>query len=184
MVSVHDVAAAVVDRLGSITTMKLEKLVYYCQGWHLARHGSPIFDDAIEAWRQGPVVKALFDEHRKQFTVSSWPGGDTSRLSSEQVATIDWVTREYGRFSAVELSKMTHNELPWRAARAGLPDSAPSSNPLSVDIMKTYYARQLADPETAVTLATASAALEGIEFDDEWQELKMKRDSVRKVFQL
>lgn len=169
MATVHDVAAAVVDRLGGMTAMKLEKIVYYCQGWHLARHGSTLFDEAIEAWRQGPVVPALYKQHRRQYTVTAWPHGSTSNLTPQQIDSIDWVVAEYGSFSAIELSRMTHSELPWRVARAGLPDSAPSSEDISVEIMKNYYSRQVADSETAVTLATASAALEGAEFDEEWQ---------------
>ncbi len=34
MATAHDVAAAVLHELGPMTAMKLEKLVYYCQGWH------------------------------------------------------------------------------------------------------------------------------------------------------
>ena len=36
--------------------------------------------------------------------------------------------------------------------------------------MRTYYARQIATTETAVGLATANAALEGTEFDQNWQD--------------
>ncbi|MEU4242270.1 type II toxin-antitoxin system antitoxin SocA domain-containing protein [Actinoplanes sp. NPDC026619] len=150
--------------------MKLEKLVYYCQGWHLARHGVPLFREDIQAWRRGPVVPALYRQHRQQNNVSAWPDGDLTQLDSSQRDTVDWVTAEYGKFSAIELSHMTHSELPWRAARGALPDSASSAAPLSIDIMRTYYSRQLTDPETAVALATANAALEGVEFDDDWQD--------------
>lgn len=170
MASVHDVAAEVINRLGSMTAMKLEKLVYYCQGWHLARHGVPLFQEAIEAWRQGPVVPVLYRQHRGQYTVSNWPSGDVSQLTPAHLHTIEWVAAEYGAFSAIELSRMTHNELPWRAARGALPESAPSSARLSTDMMRNYYSRQLADSETAVALATANAALEGVEFDEEWQD--------------
>ena len=170
MATAHDVAAAVVNRLGPMTSMKLEKLVYYCQGWHLARSGDRLFDEAVEAWREGPVVPALFRRHRRQYTVTAWPDGDPAHLDEKQAETIDWVIGEYGSFSALQLSQMTHSELPWRMARNGLPDAAPSSEPISTDIMRAYYGRQIADPETAVATATANAALEGIEFDDIWQD--------------
>jgi uncharacterized phage-associated protein len=170
MATVHDVASAIVEQAGSMTAMKLEKLVYYCQGWHLARHSSALFGDPIEAWRQGPVVRELYQHHKQQYMISNWPMGDSAALTQAEVDTVQWVTSEYGSFSAVELSRMTHHELPWKAARGGLPDSAASVEPLSTDLMRSYYARQLADPETAVALATANAALEGMEFDEEWQD--------------
>jgi hypothetical protein len=65
---------------------------------------------------------------------------------------------------------MTHNELPWRAARGALPDSASSNEPISVQIIEMFYARQLADVETAVAHAVSSAALEGQQLDVEWQD--------------
>lgn len=169
MADVHDVASAIVGQLGTMTAMKVEKLVYYCQGWHLARHGSQLFDAPIEAWREGPVVPALYREHRRQYEVAEWPQGNADRLSSSQLATVRWVTHEYGQFSATELSRMTHGELPWRMARGALPESSPSTERINVDVMRNYYCRQIADTETAVTLAAASAALEGVELDDDWQ---------------
>ncbi|GID53045.1 hypothetical protein Aco03nite_014490 [Actinoplanes couchii] len=153
-----------------MTAMKLEKLVYYCQGWHLARHNRALFGETIEAWRQGPVVPELYEHHRRQYTISQWPWGNGTELTATELATVRWVTNEYGSFSAVELSRMTHHELPWKAARGPLPDSANSSAPVSTEIMRSYYSRQIADTETAVALATANAALEGVEFDEEWQD--------------
>ncbi|MGC4875220.1 Panacea domain-containing protein [Micromonospora sp. DT43] len=170
MATAHDVAAAVLGNLGSVTAMKLEKLVYYCQGWHLALEGTLLFPEPIEAWREGPVVPPLYRHHRRQLNVSEWPHGEASRLTPAQQRTVRWVADEYGRFSASELSVMTHNELPWRAARGGLPESANSSARISTDLMRTYYARQIANTETAVGLATANAALEGTEFDQNWQD--------------
>ncbi len=62
--SVDDVAAALLAAAGQMTAMKLQKLAYYVQSWHLVRHGRPAFADPIEAWADGPVVRRLFDRHR------------------------------------------------------------------------------------------------------------------------
>lgn len=56
MAEVNDVAAALLSQTGQITTMKLQKLVYYAQAWHLVFHSEPLFADTIEAWPQGPVT--------------------------------------------------------------------------------------------------------------------------------
>jgi hypothetical protein len=37
--------------------------------------------------------------------------------------------------------------------------------------MRHYYARQLADVESAVSHAAASSSLEGIDLDEEWQDV-------------
>jgi uncharacterized phage-associated protein len=170
MATVHDVAAAIVDRVGTMTAMKLEKLVYYSQAWHLARHRVTLFDDPIEAWREGPVIPALFQKHRGQYEVAAWSKGHPEALSEIECESVNWVAREYGRFSATQLSRMTHGELPWRMARGPLPESAPSNERINPEIMRNFYARQIADAETAVVTASASSALEGVELDDAWQD--------------
>ncbi|MEU8001081.1 type II toxin-antitoxin system antitoxin SocA domain-containing protein [Catellatospora sp. NPDC049111] len=170
MATVHAVAAAVIDQLGPMTAMKLQKLVYYCQCWHLARTDRLIFSDQIEAWRQGPVVPSLYHRHRGHYIIDSWPHGDAATLSLDEQQSVDWVVDNYGAFSAIQLSRMTHNELPWKLARVGLSDNAASNVALRTDIIANFYSRQRADAETAVALAVASSALEGVELDEDWQE--------------
>lgn len=150
--------------------MKLEKLVYYCQSWHLARHHVPLFAEEIEAWAQGPVVRTLYERHRQSYLVRSWPSGDPSRLGRPERETVGWVIGRYGALSAERLSRMTHVEAPWRVARAGLADNEPSRAPIPLELMASYYARQCADPETAVASAAANVALEGVELDTDWQD--------------
>lgn len=169
MAGVDDVAAAVLAGAGPMTAKKLEKLVYYSQAWHLAWHQRPLFAETIEAWAQGPVVRHLYDQHRKQYQVRDWSAGDGRRLTEDERRTVDWVVDKYDRFTAEALSRMTHNDIPWRVARSGLAEGARSEEPISHDSMASFYRRQQADPETAVQLATASAALEGVELDADWQ---------------
>src|SRR3954462_594180 len=117
MARVDDVAAAVLARSGPVTTMKLQKLIYYCQAWHLVRTNSALFDDRIEAWPQGPVVPSIYRKHRTRYDVSSWPAGDADALSPGEKDTVDWVLGKYGHMSAESLSKLTHIEPPWLIAR-------------------------------------------------------------------
>lgn len=118
-VSVHDVAAFILQQLGEITAMKLQKLVYYCQAWALVWDESPLFDEEIQAWANGPVVPALYARHQGMFKVREWRG-DPSRLNDEQQDTILKVLEFYGDKSSQVLSDLTHRELPWLKARQGL----------------------------------------------------------------
>ena len=63
-VSAHDVARALRARLPGIGALKLQKLLYYCQGHHLAATGEPLFTEAIKAWDNGPVVGQLWHAER------------------------------------------------------------------------------------------------------------------------
>lgn len=54
--SITDVAAFILNRTGTITTMKLHKLAFYAQAEHLVKHqGAPLFPEDFYAWRSGPV---------------------------------------------------------------------------------------------------------------------------------
>jgi uncharacterized phage-associated protein len=171
MARVDDVAAALLARTGPITTMKLQKLVFYCQAWHLAFTGSPLFPETIQAWRRGPVVPELHRQHRGKYGVADWPTGTPGRLDSVETQTVEWVVGKYGEFSAEALSRMTHQEVPWIVARGLAADSEKSSKPISHDQMRAFYSRQRSDPDVAVVQAIANAALEGRVIDDDWQDV-------------
>ena len=55
--TVHDVAAFTLQSLGPMRAMKLEKLVYYGQAWHLVWAGNPLFMEPIQAWQKGPITR-------------------------------------------------------------------------------------------------------------------------------
>ena len=49
MANAIDVAAYILEQTGSVTTMKLQKLVYYAQVRYLVMNGRSLFEDRIEA---------------------------------------------------------------------------------------------------------------------------------------
>lgn len=139
MASVHDVAAYILDRRTPLSTMKLQKLVYYSQAWSLVWDNEPLFEEPIEAWANGPVVRELYEQHRGQFAVDSWPLGNPSSLSVSEASTVDAVLKYYGDKSARWLSDLSHAEDPWKHARKGLPDGSPSDAVIHPEMMRQYY---------------------------------------------
>lgn len=139
MASAHDVAAAVLDAAGPMSTMKLQKLVYYSQAWSLVWDEVPLFDEQIQAWAGGPVVRELYNHHRGLFSVSEWPKGDAGCLTDSERETVLAVVDAYGPLSGQELSRLTHSERPWIEARAGLPDGARANRPIKLDVMVDFY---------------------------------------------
>jgi uncharacterized phage-associated protein len=149
MKSVLDVAAYILEKLGPMTAMKLQKLVYYSQAWSLVWDEKPLFREKVEAWANGPVVRRLFDAHKGQFKVSDVTGGDAERLSGTEKETVDAVLKYYGRKSSQWLSDLTHLEAPWRDARTGLPDGMRGSAEISHAAMAQYYGSLDERPQTA-----------------------------------
>lgn len=139
MASAHDVAAYITDKRGEMSVMKLQKLVYYSQAWHLVWEEKLLFSDRIEAWANGPVAPSLYREHRGKFKVKTWPKGNPAKLSLKQAESVDAVLKFYGPKSAHYLSDLTHSEAPWRDARKGLTPSARSSREITPAAMAEFY---------------------------------------------
>jgi uncharacterized phage-associated protein len=139
MISVNDVAAYILQKQGRMTTMKLQKLVYYSQAWTLVWDESILFNEKIEAWANGPVARELYDKHKGQFEVSTWRYGDSSKLTRVQKGSINAVLKFYGEKSSQWLSDLTHEEDPWKNARAGLLPGQNGCNEITSASMAEYY---------------------------------------------
>lgn len=139
MASAHDVAAYITEKRGEMSAMKLQKLVYYSQAWHVTWEEKLLFSDRVEAWANGPVVPSLYREHRGQFKVKAWPKGSSSKLSEKQAESVDAVLKFYAPKTAHYLSDLTHSEAPWRDARDGLAPGARSSREITPAAMAEFY---------------------------------------------
>lgn len=137
--TVHNVAAYILKACGMMTTMKLQKLVYYCQAWSLVWDEEPLFKEKIRAWINGPVVPELYSKHRGMFKVSSWESGNPDHLTVAQKETIDSVLSYYCKRSSHWLSELTHKESPWKDARKSLPPNARGNIEITHDSMFEYY---------------------------------------------
>ncbi len=109
-----------------ISHMKLQKLLYYAQGCHVALEGlnNPLFTEKIYAWKYGPVVKSVYEEYASYNKDRPLPKGRPPALPEDSERIIDRVYTVFGQFSAWKLSQMTHRETPWQKHfRAGRKDS-------------------------------------------------------------
>lgn len=141
MASVFDVAKYILSKTGTITTMKLQKLVYYCQAWHLVWHEEALFKEEIQAWANGPVCPAQYNEHRGAFKISysNIRKGNDNNLSMEQKQAVNKVVDFYGRKSAEWLIMLSHSEKPWIDARVGLRDGDNGSVTIPINAIAEYF---------------------------------------------
>lgn len=141
MANVFDVARYILEQKKLITTVKLQKLVYYCQAWSLVWDEKTLFGEQIQAWASGPVIPVLFSAHKGKFYVntSDFPQGDPLKLTSEQKETIHSVLKHYGGKSAQWLVDLTHLEDPWRETRGECGCGESCSNEITHGAMAEYY---------------------------------------------
>ena len=122
-----------------MSATKLQKLVYYSQVWAVVWTGEVLFPERIFAWKNGPVVRELYDVHRGQFRVERIPGGNSKRLSADEKDTIDRVLAFYGDKSAQWLSDLSHMEEPWRQAWHDAEPGEQGSKEISLACVAEYY---------------------------------------------
>lgn len=118
--SAHDVANVFVkladtDSGDVLTNLKIQKLVYYAQGFHLAIFSTPLFKDDIVAWEHGPVVVELYRQLKgtKKYGPVTIKEPVSNSITEDQLNLLAEINNVYGQFSAWKLRDMTHNEMPW-----------------------------------------------------------------------
>ena len=131
-----------------VSNLKLQKLLYYAQAWHLALFDEPLFNDRIEAWVHGPVVPSVY----RQFKEWAWMpiAKDPERPILDQTiqAHLDDVMDVYGSMTAYQLERLTHDEDPWIKARGGIPEDEPSNAVIEQEEMKRFYRSRLHESDS------------------------------------
>lgn len=135
----------------SMSNKKLQKICYYAYAWFLV-----FFNDiesisaplntlcsGFEAWVHGPVCPELYSVYRS-FGWNNIPAVETCPTFSNDVTDLfEQVWSTYGHFSADQLERLTHSELPWQEARKGLRADEPSINRIDDRLIIQYYSKMM-----------------------------------------
>ena len=134
----------------ALTPMKLQKLVYFAHGWHLAIKNSPLIDEQVEAWSYGPVIPSLYRKFREfgdqSVTEAVGPSRtrakiqDDPEFNTSTKPLLDRVWEVYGNHSAIQLSNMTHVPgTPWRSVQDSYNGKPPKGTDIPSDVIKKYF---------------------------------------------
>jgi uncharacterized phage-associated protein len=134
----------------SLNVLKLQKLLYYSQAWHLALHGDRLFDGRFQAWVHGPVSRQIYDRfavskslHSEVSESDVAPDFDMGQISNEHRSHLDDVLGAYAKYRGSQLEEMTHDESPWVEARKGYRPSERCEREMSEETMRRYYVARL-----------------------------------------
>lgn len=108
-----------------------------------------LFPERIEAWKNGPVVRPIWERYTEfgwrpiepplDFDLANYPP-ETQELLSAVFAT-------YGQFSAWKLCEMTHEEPPWKRT--------PRNYEITLPFLKSYFSQVVEAGKTGQALAGA-----------------------------
>lgn len=125
-----------------LTNLKIQKLLYYAQAWHLANFGKPLFDDSIEAWDLGPVVPSVYNKLKKFKSApviykSSGNCMEENQFTKQELTYLREFYSKFVNYSANVLVNASHNEMPWKDAYAR------GRAEISISSMKSYYSNRI-----------------------------------------
>ncbi|MDR1164441.1 MAG: DUF4065 domain-containing protein [Deltaproteobacteria bacterium] len=154
-----------------LTHLKIQKMLYFAQGWHLAHFDFPLFEDPIEAWKHGPVVRSVYWElksYSKDDSITELIEGYTlNGFDYEALGTPEMlffcdkakdlmlsVWDEYAKQSAWDLVSITHaKDSPWDKVANALPNRMTASENewggdyydliIPIELMKSYFKKYL-----------------------------------------
>lgn len=136
----NNLAALIVQQLGGrVEALKLQKLMYYCNGWSLALRNKALFSDETQAWKHGPVIPSIYAQHRLMPSVESWSLGDPTALERDDRTFAEEVIDLYGAKSGWTLRQMTHAEDPWKNAWARCGYGANRGEVISKEEIRDYF---------------------------------------------
>lgn len=153
-ITVHHIADYFINKVDhsagdAITHLKLQKMVYYAQAWYLAINHRPLFDAQFEAWRHGPVCRALYNKfsHLGWSPISddAYAGLPSVDLDKDTIEFLDELWEEYGQYSAKKLEDLTHAEFPWIEARGDCAPEARCEEIISEQTMERFYQARLTE---------------------------------------
>ena len=124
----------------SITHLKVQKLVYYAQGWSLALLGRPLFSEDLQAWTHGPVAESVWKQYNKHSWNALPPEESNIAIKKPEVLKLlGEVFAVYGNETAKQLEHRTHNEPPWLSARGDVAPGEKGQHIISTQEMQDYF---------------------------------------------
>ena len=137
------------EKANDLSPLKVQKMLYFLHGWYLAVTGEKLLDEGFQKWEFGPVIPSIHDALRKygSFPVDDYLTERDPETGDEQVffvnaqtrpqflAILERVWQEYSKFSATQLSTLTHQaNTPW--------SRTPSRETIPDELIRDYFIEQ------------------------------------------
>lgn len=143
MTDIHSVADYIIESFSpkEISLLKLQSLLYFAQGWHLALYDKPLFEEDFEARVHGPINSETYKRFANGcglFTLIK--SNKVSSMENDLKKFIDGIIGVYGNFTGDQLESLIRSQSPWKLARNGLAEYESCENKIDKFSMKEYFA--------------------------------------------
>ncbi len=133
MHNIFHIADYVVDNYsdypGGITPMKLQKLLYYLKAWGIVAE-VPVVSESFKKWKYGPVNHEIYVKYQL-YGAQPIAKNVVPVTLFESKEFVDFVLQSYVPYSALTLSALTHEEMPWQQTEI--------NDVINDELIKSYY---------------------------------------------
>ncbi|MBX3176805.1 MAG: SocA family protein [Candidatus Hydrogenedentes bacterium] len=148
----------------TVSNLKMQKLIYFAHGWHLAITGKPLVRGGVQAWRYGPVQPLVYEAFKHfgneriareaAVPIQSSSGKiaiDVPRLPDDAGAKfakrlIERIWQVYGGYTALQLSNLCHRDgTPWKDIEMEHRGQIPSHCIIPDDKIREHFQSQIQD---------------------------------------
>ncbi len=126
--------------------LKLQKLLYFAQGYSYAFYDHELFPDEFEAWVHGPVIPKIYFKYKDYSYNPIAEDYELEPLDEEVLTILNYVKNNYAKYDAKFLEELTHNEEPWQLARSGLDPIERSDKTIDKLAIANYFTNEIYAP--------------------------------------
>lgn len=153
---IEQISNYIIWRLGEVTPLALEKLLYFSNGVNYAMNDTQLLSDECQAWAHGPVYPVAYNKYRSfgykpiDQMVPSTHGCLLSKLSEEEIKAIDLVIDTFGLYSPKTLELISHMQEPWLEKRKGYGENTSGNEKIDEDSVKKYFVENQLDSKKTI----------------------------------
>jgi uncharacterized phage-associated protein len=122
-----------------LSNLKLQKLLYYAQGWHLGLGKGRLFKDQMQAWVHGPTIPSIYGRYKKFSYQPIAENVGKPELPPKTEQFLKGFAKVFFPLDAFYLELATHKESAWLNARGNLPPDAPCKRPINEGDMLAHF---------------------------------------------
>lgn len=128
------------DSGSTITPLKLQKILYYAQGYYLAYYDKELFPEDFRAWVHGPANEEIYEKYKKYgFNSIPSPTEEIPEIEDDKCIFLNDIWQTFGIYDGKYLEEQTHKEKPWIDARRGYAPGEKCQVIISKTSMKDFF---------------------------------------------
>ncbi len=127
--------------------LKLQKLLYFAQGFSYAFYDQELFPDDFEAWVHGPVIPSIYHKYKSYEYNPININYDVKEFDKDTLDLLEYVNRNYAKYDSKYLEEITHKEEPWLMSRTGLDPDERCDKTIPKSNIAAYFTSYVFQPD-------------------------------------